>query len=138
MRKRAQDRPLWVRIWCAVFFAGIVIQFCPPVLAGEPVHVSTVSSPTIGADHASHIQAVDTDSGVVNCCHIELAHAIGDATLFFVASDTDLRVPLGAVTEHYEIFSSSTPDSATFSASTLDDAAVRGRTLYLTTRRLRI
>lgn len=138
MRRRAQDRPQRVRIWCSVFLVGIVLQFCPPVFAGEPAHASTVSSPTIGADHDSQLHAVDTDSGVANCCHIDPAHTIGDATLVLIASNTDLRIPPGAVTELDEIFLSSTSNTETFPAPTLDYAAGRGRALYLTTLRVRI
>jgi uncharacterized membrane protein len=138
MRRRAQGRPQWVRIWCSVFFVGVVLQFCPPVFAAEPAHVDTVSSPTSDVESDSHFHAVDTHSSEADCCHIDPAHTLREAASVAIASDTDLRIPPAVATEHDEIFWSSTPDTTTLPGSTLEHIAGRGPALYLTTRRLRI
>ena len=70
-------------------------------------------------------------------CRVRDLQAHG-AALVSIASDTDLRIPPAIVTEHDEIFWSSTPYTTTLSASTLEHTAGRGRALYLTTLRLRI
>jgi hypothetical protein len=127
-----------VRIWCSVFFAGIVLQFCPSVFAGEPAYVGAVSSPTTSAGQDSQFHTVDADSGTVNCCHVDPAHTFRDAALVSIASDTDLRIFPAVVTEHDETLWSSTSNIAIFPAPTLDHTAGRGRALYLTTLRLRI
>ena len=127
-----------MRIWCSVFFVGIILQFCPSVFAGEPIHTSTVSSLTIGADQDTHLHAVDADSDTVICCHADVAHTFRDAALVSITSDTDLRISPAVVTEHDEVFWSSTSSTESFPAPTLDYAAERGRALYLTTLRLRI
>ena len=127
-----------MRIFCSVFFVGIVLQFCPPVFAGEPTHVDTVWSPTTGAEQDSQLDTADEHSSAANCCHVDISNNSHEAALVSIASDTDLRIPPAIVTEHDEIFWSSTPYTATLSASTLEHTAGRGRALYLTTLRLRI
>lgn len=138
IRRAVQDRLRWVRSLCSIFVVGIAFQFCPPAFAGEPTHDWTASSPTSDAGQDSQLHTFDTYPIGEQCCHINPAHPLRDVAPVSIASGTDLRFFPAIVTEHDKSLRSLTPDTTVLPAPTLEHAAALGRTLYLTTLRLRI
>jgi len=92
----------------------------------------------MGDEHDSQRHAIDADSGAANCCHVDPAHTFRNVALVYIASDTDLRIFPAVIPEHDESFWSSTSNTESFPTPTFDYAAGRGRSLYLTTLRIRI
>jgi len=92
----------------------------------------------MGAEQDNQHHAIDADPGAANCCHVDPAHAFSNAASVSIASDTGLRILSAVIPENDEIFWSSTSNTEALAVPTLDYAAGRGRTLYLTTLRLRI
>lgn len=138
IRRRLQDYPQWVRSLCSVFVIGFALQFCPPAFAGEPTHVWAASSPNSDAGQDSQLHTFDTHPIGEQCCHINPAHPLRDVAPVSIASGTDLRIPPAIVTEHDESSWSLTSNTAVLPAPTLEHTTALGRTLYLTTLRLRI